>query len=141
MRPYVDLDLLHAQMPGFEESGSSGQPLTINASQKTAVLFSPMLEFGGQRQLDPNTMLRPYLALGMSYRPGINWAMRARFSDTDNAAGTFRLYGNAPEVLGRLNLGLQVFRTNGFDLRLDYDLSAGGGYVSQIPSAKLTYRF
>jgi len=141
LRPTLDLDLVHAQMPGFEESGSDGLPLTFSASQKTAFFLSPMLEFGGQRQLDPNTVLRPYLAVGMSYRPDVNWAMQARLSDAANRDGSFHLYGNAPELVGRLNLGLQVLRTNGFDLRLEYDLSAGDGYVSQIPSARLTYRF
>jgi hypothetical protein len=38
-------------------------------------------------------------------------------------------------------VGLQVLRSNGFEVRLDYDLSAGDGFVSQIPSARLTYRF
>ena len=30
---------------------------------------------------------------------------------------------------------------HGFELLLEYDLSAGDGYVAQIPSARFTYRF
>jgi uncharacterized protein with beta-barrel porin domain len=141
LRPYLDLDLLHAQLPGFAESGTDGLPLSFRASQKTAFLLSPMLEFGGQRQLDPHTILRPYLALGLNIRPDFNWALNSRLQDAGSGTGTFRLYGNAPELLGRLNVGLQVLRSNGFEVRLDYDLSAGDGFVSQIPSARLTYRF
>ena len=54
---------------------------------------------------------------------------------------TFQLFGNAPDVVGRLNLGVQVLKANGFELRLEYDLTAGGGYVSQVPSARFSVRF
>jgi len=145
LRPYADLDLLRAQMPGFQESGSDsgspGLPLAFNASQTTALSFSPMLEFGGERQLDASTRLRPYLALGLSLRSGIDWAMQARIKGTDPADGHFQLFGNAPTVIGRLEAGLQVFRNDGFDVRLEYGLSAGEGYVAQVPSARFTYRF
>jgi uncharacterized protein with beta-barrel porin domain len=141
LRPYLDLDLVHARMPGFAESGADGLPLTFSASQKSAFMFSPMLELGGQRQLDAQTILRPYIALGLNIRPDFNWAINGRFSDADSANGSFKLYGYAPDVLGRLNLGLKVLRANGFELLLEYDLSAGDGFVAQIPSARLTYRF
>ena len=38
-------------------------------------------------------------------------------------------------------LGLQVFSNDGFDIRLEYGLSAGNGYVAQVPSARFIYRF
>ena len=44
-------------------------------------------------------------------------------------------------VVGRLEAGLQVFRNDGFDVRLEYGLSVGNGYVAQVPSARFTYRF
>jgi outer membrane autotransporter protein len=141
LRPYLDLDLIHAQQPGFAESGSEGLPLTFSASHKTAFLLSPMLEFGGQHQLDPHTILRPYLALGMNISPDFNWAINSQFSDADRGNGSFQIDGNAPDVVGRLNLGLQVLSANGFELLLEYDLSAGDGYAAQIPSARFTYRF
>ncbi|MFO0017620.1 MAG: autotransporter domain-containing protein [Synechococcaceae cyanobacterium] len=141
LRPYVDLDLIHAEMPAFQEFRLAGIPLSFQASPNTAFLFTPMLEFGGQSRLDPNTVMRFHLAMGMSFRPGINWIMNSQFSQASNVEGVFQLYGNAPEVVARLNLGLQLFHTNGFDLRLGYDLSVGGSYLSQVPSAKLTYRF
>lgn len=67
--------------------------------------------------------------------------MQARIKGTDPADGHFQLFGNAPTVIGRLEAGLQVFRNDGFDVRLEYGLSAGDGYVAQVPSARFTYRF
>ena len=141
LRPYADLDLLRTQMPGFQESGSEGLPLAFRASQTTALSLSPMLEFGGERQLDANTRLRPYLAMGLSLRSGFNWAMQAQIQGAEPGDGHFRLFGNTPAVVGRLEAGLQVFSNDGFDIRLEYGLSAGNGYVAQVPSARFTYRF
>jgi hypothetical protein len=93
------------------------------------------------RQLDAHTRLRPYLALGLSLRAGIDWAMRAQIQGAEPGDGVFRLFGNAPAVLGRLEAGLQVFRNDGFDVRLEYGLSAGNGTVAQVPSARFTVRF
>ena len=141
LRPYADLDLLRTQMPGFQESGSEGLPLAFRASQTTALSLSPMLEFGGERQLDANTRLRPYLAMGLSLRSGFNWAMQAQIQGAEPGDGHFRLFGNTPAVVGRLEAGLQVFSNDGFDIRLEYGLSAGNGYMAQVPSARFTYRF
>jgi uncharacterized protein with beta-barrel porin domain len=141
LRPYADLDLLRTQMPGSQESGSEGLPLAFGASQTTALSLSPMLEFGGERPLDANTRLRPYLALGLSLRSGFDWAMQAQIQAAEPGDGHFRLFGNTPAVVGRLEAGLQVFRNDGFDVRLEYGLSVGNGYVAQVPSARFTYRF
>jgi uncharacterized protein with beta-barrel porin domain len=141
LRPYLDVDLLHAEMPGFVEYGTSGLPLSFSTSQKTALLLSPMLEFGGQQQLDASTTLRLYLGLGLSVRPDFNWAINTNFRNAYSGNGSYQLFGHGPDVVGRLNLGLQVLKTDGFELRLDYDLTAGDGYVAQIPSARFTYRF
>lgn len=77
----------------------------------------------------------------MSFRPNIDWSMQARIKGVDTANGSFAIEGNAPELVGRANLGLQLFNSNGFDLRLEYGLTVGGGYVSQTPSARVSYRF
>ena len=141
LRPYLDVDLLHAEMPGYAEYGYSGLPLSFNASQKTALVITPMLEFGGQHKLDASTDLRLYLALGLSVHPDFNWAVNTSFSNASISDNSFQLFGNAPDVVGRLNLGVQVLKADGFELRLEYDLTAGGGYVSQVPSAKFSVRF
>ncbi|MEB3362036.1 MAG: autotransporter outer membrane beta-barrel domain-containing protein, partial [Synechococcaceae cyanobacterium] len=141
LRPYVDLDVIHAETPAFQEIGLGGIPLSFEASPNTSLAITPMLEFGGQSKLDPTTVLRYFLGVGLSYRPGVNGAMNSRFSQASPAEGSFQLYSQVPEVVGRFNLGLQLFSAQGLDLRLEYDLSVGGNYLSQVPTAKLTYRF
>ncbi len=80
LRPYRDLDLIHAQHPGFAESGLEGLPLTFSASHKTAFLLAPMLEFGGQHQLDlwllVVRLLRPHPAASCCSCASSRWRRR-----------------------------------------------------------------
>ncbi len=141
LRPYVDLDLIHSQVPGFQETGGSGLPLSFSGSNKTNFVLSPMLELGARRDLNDQTMLRPFIDLGISIRPDINRTMTAQVIGGAPADGGFNVYGHAPTVIGRMNLGLQVFHTRGIDLRLEYGLMAGGSYTGQTATARLAYHF
>jgi hypothetical protein len=53
----------------------------------------------------------------------------------------FNVYGNAPTVVGRMNLGVQLYHSRGIDLRLEYGLMLGGTYTGQTASARLAYQF
>ena len=141
VKPYADLDLAYSQMPGFQESGAAGLPLSFHGSSKTNVFFSPMVELGGRQNLDADTVMRPYLDLGLSIRPDISRTMQAQVIGASGADGMFNVYGNAPTVLGRVNLGMQLYHSRGVDLRLEYGLMAGGTYTGQTASARLGYQF
>jgi hypothetical protein len=67
--------------------------------------------------------------MGLSLRSGFDWAMQAQIQGAEPGDGHFLLFGNTPAVVGRLEAGLQVFRNDGFDVRLEYGLSVGDGYV------------
>ena len=69
IRPYGDLDVVYTDLPGFEEKGDDLYALDVRGSSKTSVALSPMVEFGGRLDLDPETALRAYVAFGMSYQP------------------------------------------------------------------------
>jgi len=55
--------------------------------------------------------------------------------------GSFDVITKGPEVLGRLNLGIQVFHSQNVEVRAQYGLLVGNGYVSQSLSANLVWRF
>ena len=141
VKPYADLDLVYTQMPGFQESGAAGLPLSFNGSSKTNVFFSPMVEFGARQNLGGDVVMRPYLDLGMTFRPDISRSLQAQVIGASGADGTFNVYGNAPTVVGRMNLGMQLYHSRGIDLRLEYGLMLGGTYTGQTASARFGYQF
>ena len=77
----------------------------------------------------------------MTCRPDISRSLRAQLIGASGADGSFNAYGNAPTVVGRMNLGMPLYPSRGIDLRLEYGLMLGGTYTGQTAPARSGYRF
>ncbi|MGO4127873.1 autotransporter domain-containing protein, partial [Inquilinus sp. YAF38] len=141
IRPYGDLDVVYTDLPGFEEKGDDLYALDVRGSSKTSVALSPMVEFGGRLDLDPETALRAYVAFGMSYLPDNSRTIHSSFAGASSANGTFSDQIDSPEVLGRIDVGLQLFRAGDFELKGEYTADLGGEFLSQSASARAAYHF
>ena len=100
-----------------------------------------MVEFGGRLDLDPETALRAYVAFGMSYQPDNSRTIHSSFAGASSANGTFSDRIDSPEVLGRIDVGLQLVRAGGFELKGEYTADIGGSFLSQSASARAAYHF
>ena len=141
VRPYGDLDVVYTYMPSFQESGLGGLPLAFGASNKTSFMVSPMVEIGGRHNIDTTTILRPFIEFGMSILPDSQRTLNARLAGASPADGTFTTYSNAPNALGRVNLGVQLYQVNGYEVKAEYGVAAGSNYLAQTGSARVTYHF
>ncbi|MGF6227305.1 uncharacterized protein YhjY with autotransporter beta-barrel domain [Inquilinus ginsengisoli] len=141
IRPYGDLDVIYTDLPGFEEKGDDLYALDVRGSSKTSVALSPMVEFGGRLDLDTETALRAYIAFGMSYQPDNTRTIHSSFAGASSANGTFSDRIDSPDVLGRIDVGLQLFRAGGFELKGEYTADIGGAFLSQSASARAAYHF
>jgi hypothetical protein len=63
------------------------------------------------------------------------------FRDAATANGSFDAVTDGPPLLGRLNLGLQLYKGKAIEARAEYGLQADSGYWDQRVGAKLLYRF
>ncbi|WP_395672701.1 hypothetical protein [Inquilinus sp.] len=141
IRPYGDLDVIYTDLPGFEEKGDDLYALDVRGSSKTSVALSPMVEFGGRLNLDTESTLRAYVAFGMSYQPDNTRTIHSSFVGASSANGTFSDQIDSPEVLGRIGVGVQLFRSGGFELKGEYTADIGGSFLSQSASARAAYHF
>jgi uncharacterized protein YhjY with autotransporter beta-barrel domain len=141
IKPYGDVDVFYTHLPGFKESGDSPFALDVRSSNKTSVAFSPMLEFGRRVDLDAKTTLRAYAAFGMSYQPDNTRTIRSSFVAASSANGTFTDYVKSPEVLAKIDLGLQFFRVGGFEMKAGYTADLGKSFSNQTASARFAYHF
>lgn len=141
IRPYGDLDLVYAHMPGFQESGPAGYALNVSNSNKMNVVLSPMVELGGRYVAGETTVLRPFVSLGLSYWPTNARTLNASFVGASSANGTFQTFVKTPDVLGNFNAGVQLYRAGGFEVKAEYDLNIGGSFLSQGGIARLAYHF
>lgn len=64
-----------------------------------------------------------------------------RFTSALDANGSFNVITNGPTAFGIVKAGLQAFQTDTFEVRAEYGLQAGQGYMSQSLGANLIYRF
>ncbi|MGK9170994.1 hypothetical protein KXR53_32155 [Inquilinus limosus] len=141
IRPYGDLDVVYTDLPGFTEKGDDLYALDVRGSSKAGVALSPMVEFGGRLDLDAQSTLRAYAAFGMSYLPDNTRTIHSSFVGASSANGTFSDHIDSPEVLGRIDVGLQLFRAGGFELKGEYTADIGGSFLSQSASARAAYHF
>jgi hypothetical protein len=141
IRPYADVDIVHTHAPGFTEGGSSPYALKVRTANQTNVSFSPMIEFGRRGDLDPKTTIRAYAAFGFSWRPDNTRTVTSSFANADSANGSFTDYIKSPEVLAKIDLGLQLFRAGGYELRAGYSADIGSHFTSQTATARFAYHF
>jgi uncharacterized protein with beta-barrel porin domain len=141
IRPYGDFDVVYTHLSGFQESGSPLYALNVRGSSKTSVVLSPMVEFGGRLILDDRTTLRPFVAVGVSILPNNRRSIDASFVGASTADGTFRSFLDGPSVLGDFDVGVQLYRAGGFEVKAEYTANIGGSFASQGASARLAYHF
>lgn len=139
LRPYTDVDLAHARMAGFQESGPVGVALAVRDSAHTSVSVAPILELGGRFDAGQGATLRLYAALGLSLHPSNTRGVDASFVGSAPGSGAFRTFVRSPAILGSADLGAQLYRDGGFEVRLEYGLRVGGSYLGQTASGRVVY--
>jgi len=141
LRPYGDLDVIYTETPSFSESGRAGYGLDVRSSSQTNVVLSPMVEFGGRYDFRSAITMRPYLAVGASFRPDSTRSVDASFLGDASSDGTFRTDIKSPDMLGNLDVGLQMYRVDGFEIKTEYILRAGDAYLSQSAVGRVAWHF
>ncbi|MFG1413329.1 hypothetical protein V5G24_19655 [Xanthobacter sp. VTT E-85241] len=141
LRPHVDLDVIYVDAPGYSEASLS--PLAFDVSGQSDTLFglSAMVEAGGRVNLDSGWILRPYAAVGVSLLSQDTWTTQVKLQGAPAGLGTFDMESDIPDVLFRLDAGLQLYQQTGAELKAIYGLSAGNDYLSNTGSLRFSYRF
>jgi hypothetical protein len=120
VKPYVDLDAGYTRMSSYKESGSNPLALAVESSDQFTLGVSPMVEFGGRAELDNGAVLRPFMYAGVSFLSQDDWTAGARLRGAQGA-GTFDTSVPIDDVVGRVGAGLEITKTGGVELRLQYD--------------------
>jgi len=141
IRPYADLDLIYTTSPSFDETGMSGDALAYASSHQTDFVVSPMVELGGRYDFGDGLTLRGFADVGASFKSNDRWVTSASFIGASAADGQFQIASTAAPVVGRVNLGAQLYARNGWDLQALYGLEAGKQYLGQVGSVRLALHF
>jgi outer membrane autotransporter protein len=131
----------YSSTPSFSESGDGGLALKMNSANQWNMGITPMLEFGKDVLTKDKTRVKLFVSAGATFLPNNQQKTSATFVGASDLNGTFDVVNEGPDLLGRLNLGVQAYAKDGYEVRAQYGLQAGDNYISQSLSANLTYRF
>ncbi len=141
IRPYADLDLINTYSPSWQESGTGNLALAYASSNQTNVVISPMVEFGTRKDFEDGMTLRAFVDVGASFNSNDKWVQNASFVGANASNGNFQNTSSAVPVLGRVNVGVQLFAKDGWEVQATYGLQAGNNYLSQVGTARIAYHF
>ncbi|MGH6760895.1 MAG: hypothetical protein ACRECW_04805 [Phyllobacterium sp.] len=140
LRPYLNIDLIHARSEGFSENGAGGLGLRVDEVRHNVAVVTPAVEFGGRHQLSDDMVLRSYVSGGVKVRSNDTWEGDASFSGGALDQG-FSLDVPIDQVSGRVSAGFQLFTNENMDIRLQYDGEFGSQAQKHGASAGLSLRF
>jgi outer membrane autotransporter protein len=141
LKPYVDVDLVYGYTPGYSEAGSEKLGLNVGSNSRWNVAITPMLEYGLDVVTEDKSRVKLFVSAGASFLPNNTHKNQVSFQGVSSSLGTFDVITDGPEILGRLNLGIQAFHSENVEVRAQYGLLLGDGYLSQSVTANLTWRF
>jgi Autotransporter beta-domain len=141
IRPRVDFDLIYTHLPAFQASGQSGFAVAVGGLDKVSPVMTPMVEFGGRYDIDRTTILRPYVAVGMSLYPNNTTTGDASVLIDGGTLDTVQKSFKSPSVIGNADVGVQLYRVSGFEVKAEYDVGAANAYLSQSVSLRGAYHF
>ena len=141
VRPMVSLDVVHARVPGYQETGPSGVSLSYDTASQTGLIATPAIEVGRRYDLSEGWTLRAYASLGVSVFSNRDWRVRTAFLGAPAGSGSFVTTLPNDQVLGRVTMGVHVLSAGSFDLRAQYDGDAGGSMRSHAGTLTAALRF
>jgi hypothetical protein len=141
LKPYVDFDYFYSFTPSYDESGSGALALSVGSSSHSGTTVTPMLEFGADLTTDSKRRIKAFVSAGASFLNNNSHTSQASFIGALSNSGTFNVVTNGPSLLGRVNVGIELFESNNIQGRITYGLLTGDSYQSQNWSANLGYQF
>lgn len=125
LRPRTDIDLSHSKTSGLQVVAPAAT-LTIDGASKTSVMFTPALEIGGRFDVGPGKILRPYVVAGATILTDTSIPVSGNFNGFYFSTTSY----GAP-VIARVEAGLQFYEVKGWEMKMEYLLSAADSYLDQ----------
>ncbi|WP_341987439.1 autotransporter outer membrane beta-barrel domain-containing protein [Azorhizobium sp. AG788] len=140
IKPYADLDLLYTYMPGYGEQGV-GAALRFSSADQWNVAFSPNVEFGGRVNLSPDSWLRPYATVGMTFFAKDSMPVGVSLLSSSLPNLEFVTDVTMPSELVTVSAGAQLFSSKGYEVRAEYKADIAESYLSHEVSARFAVQF
>jgi len=141
VRPMVDVGVTQVSIDDYRETGGP-VALEIEGSDHTYVTVAPALEFGGEMDLNDETVLRAFARVGaLGIVAGDAPEISAGFTAAPDGVDPFTIHGDVDEAMYDVTVGFDVIADSGLVFRLAGDAKAGETTTSYGGSLKLSAPF
>lgn len=138
--PMLDAGATYVEMGGFTETGAGVLNLAVSSSDQWIFFGGPAVEIGatiGQGGFQ----FRPYIKAGVTFLNEDSFDVEARFAGASAAVVPFRVASNFDDTFATLDAGMQLFSTEGLNLRLNYQGRFGEDSHENGVDAKLSINY
>ncbi|MGV6873435.1 autotransporter outer membrane beta-barrel domain-containing protein [Pseudochelatococcus sp. B33] len=140
VRPYVDVDAIHAYMPGYIASGS-GPARRVDPMREWTFAVSPAVELGVRKNLESGGWLRPYVSVGGTYFKDHGLSTKVRFVDGVEEGIAFESTSHLPRYVFDVGAGVQFLSKDSFEVRGEYKAQIGKDFLNQKASLRAAIHF
>ncbi|MEM1129254.1 MAG: autotransporter outer membrane beta-barrel domain-containing protein [Pseudomonadota bacterium] len=140
LQPRLDLDATYLRLDGYTEKSASPLALSVDGSDGFIFSASPAVKLGRRVDMRDGGVFDVFAAAGVSFTGGNDWKTDARFVD---AAGSsdFSTELDMPDVLGRIEAGVEVMTAGAFALTVQYEVEFGDDLFGQSGLLQAAWRF
>ncbi|WP_164844739.1 autotransporter outer membrane beta-barrel domain-containing protein [Brucella pituitosa] len=139
LRPYLDIDVIHTYVPGYELNGDGGR-LAADALNDWTFALSPAVEFGTRIDIAKG-WLRPYGSVGVTYLLDDQVDQNFVFGNENGDGFEFVSTSAAPDLLVDVGVGLQLYVDDRYELRGEYNAQIGKNFLGQEGSVRFAVKF
>lgn len=138
--PMLDGGATYVEMGGFTETGAGLFNLAVSSSDQWIFFGGPAVEIGATIA-QGGFELRPYIKAGVTLLSEDSFDIEARFAAASTAVAPFRVTSNFDDTFATLDAGVQLFSTDGLNLRLNYQGKFGDDSHENGIDAKLSINY
>ncbi len=140
LKPILDLHATYLHANSYTEHGAAPFNLAVDSESGVTVSGAAMMEIGGKIEL-PKATLRPFASFGVGVMGDSGWAATAHFAEAGMPTAGFRASTPLPDRVGKVSVGADLYKSDNWEFKLQYNGDFGDGYVSNTGVARLSYRF
>jgi outer membrane autotransporter protein len=141
LRPYLDLDVIHARSPAYNETGPATVSLSFATAGQTTFVGTPAIEIGQRIDLDGGKTLHPFAKVGISLFSNNDWQVRSGFIGAPAGTASFTTSVSEGHAVGRIGAGVQLLGVGHLDFRLQYEGQFAANTVSHAGLLTAAWRF
>lgn len=138
--PMIDFGVNYIKLNGFTEHGAGALGLDVGSTSEWIFTTAPAVEFGATIASGGLTF-RPYAKAGVTFLSDDSLSTTAHFIGGPVGVAPFTITSKFDDVLADIGAGVQLFSTDGINLRFNYDGKFGDNTEVHGVDAKVTVNY